>query len=102
MGQTRCNNVLLQAIAAKLRQLRKERKLSQIDVYIDTDIHIGRIEQGKTNITVTTLSDICDYYKISLEDFSTASKMQKRKYKLRMHFRNRSVSRADELSAQRS
>ncbi|WP_366521556.1 helix-turn-helix transcriptional regulator [uncultured Alistipes sp.] len=69
MGQTRCNNVLLQAIAAKLRQLRKERKLSQIDVYIDTDIHIGRIEQGKTNITVTTLSDICDYYKISLEDF---------------------------------
>lgn len=43
--------------------------MSQIDVYIDTDIHIGRIEQGKTNITVTTLSDICDYYKISLEDF---------------------------------
>lgn len=69
MGQPRSNKILLQAIAARLRDLRKERKLSQIDVYIDTDIHIGRIERGQTNISVSTLSDICDYYRISLETF---------------------------------
>lgn len=56
-------------MAARLRELRKERKLSQIDVYIDTDIHIGRIEQGKTNISVSTLWNLCTYYGISLEDF---------------------------------
>ena len=69
MGHPRSNTILLQAIAAGLRDLRKERNLSQIDVYIDTDIHIGRIERGKTNISITTLSDICDYYRISLEEF---------------------------------
>ena len=56
-------------MAARLRELRKERKLSQIDVYIDTDIHIGRIEQGKTNISVSTLLNLCTYYGISLENF---------------------------------
>ncbi|WP_288844677.1 helix-turn-helix transcriptional regulator [uncultured Alistipes sp.] len=69
MGQPRSNKILLQAIAVRLRSLRKERNLSQIDVYIDTDIHIGRIERGQTNISVTTLSDICDYYQISLHEF---------------------------------
>lgn len=69
MGTLRSNKILLQAIAARLRELRKERNLSQIDVYIDTDIHIGRIERGQTNISITTLSDICDYYRISLETF---------------------------------
>ena len=69
MGQTRCNTTLLQAIATKLRDLRKARGLSQIDVYIDTDIHVGRTERGKTNLTVTTLADLCDYYGISLKEF---------------------------------
>ncbi|MBP3482704.1 MAG: helix-turn-helix transcriptional regulator [Alistipes sp.] len=69
MRQPRSNKILLQAVAKELRRLRKERDLSQIDVYIDTDIHIGRIEQGKTNISVTTLFDLCDYYGLSLETF---------------------------------
>ena len=69
---------MLQAIAAGLRELRKERNLSQIDVYIDTDIHIGRIERGKTNISITTLSDICDYYRISLEEFFSGIDYPKR------------------------
>ncbi len=69
MGQPRRNSVLLQAIAAKLRELRKEHGLSQVAAYIDTDIHIGRVERGRTNISVTTLSDLCDYYDITLKDF---------------------------------
>lgn len=69
MGRLRNNKLLLQAIAARLRELRKERDLSQIDVYIDTDIHIGRIERGRTNISVSTLWDICEYYNISLAEF---------------------------------
>lgn len=77
MGHPRSNTILLQAIAAGLRDLRKKRNLSQIDVYIDTDIHIGRIERGKTNISITTLSDICDYYDISLEEFFSSIEYSK-------------------------
>ncbi len=72
MGRPRSDKALLQAIAANLRKLRKERGLSQIDVYIDTDIHIGRIECGRTNMSVTTLSNLCNYYRISLQDFFAA------------------------------
>lgn len=69
MGHPRRNTVLLQSIAAKLRELRKAQGLSQVDAYIDTDIHIGHVESGKTNISISTLSDLCDYYEISLRDF---------------------------------
>ena len=69
MGRPRRDTELLQAIAARLRELRKERGLSQIDVYIDTDIHIGRVERGLTNITVSTLSLLCEHYGISLREF---------------------------------
>lgn len=79
MGYARSNKALLQEIAAELRRLRKEHALSQIDVYIDTDIHVGRIEQGRTNISVTTLFDLCSYYGVSLEDFFAGIKYSEKK-----------------------
>jgi len=69
MGRPRRDTKLLQAIAARLRDLRKERGLSQIDVYIDTDIHVGRVERGRTNISVSTLSALCRHYGVSLQEF---------------------------------
>lgn len=68
MGYRR-NNILLEAIAKKLKQLREDRGLSQVDVYIDTDLNISRIESGKTSITLTSLFTLCQYYEITLEDF---------------------------------
>lgn len=65
----RCNRILLQSIAKKLRELRKAKGISQTDAYIDTDIHVARVETGRQNISVSTLSDLCDYYEISLEEF---------------------------------
>lgn len=69
MPTRRCNNILLRSIAKKLRELRKERGISQTDAYIDTDIHVARVETGRQNISVSTLSDLCDYYGVSLHDF---------------------------------
>lgn len=69
MGRPRRDTELLQAIAARLRELRKARGLSQIDVYIDTDIHVGRLERGRTNLSVSTLSALCTYYGVSLREF---------------------------------
>jgi transcriptional regulator with XRE-family HTH domain len=69
MQRQRCNVELLQKIATRIKQLRQERKISQESFFIDTDIHIARIETGHTNITITTLEDICKYFSISLSDF---------------------------------
>jgi DNA-binding XRE family transcriptional regulator len=69
MKKQRCNQELLNKIAKRIKQLRDEKNISQEMFYIDTDIHIARIEVGKVNISVSTLQDICDYFSISLSDF---------------------------------
>lgn len=67
-GQRR-NEKLIKAIAIRLRELRLERKLTQETIYFDTEIHLARIESGKLNISVSTLSELCDYYGVTLEEF---------------------------------
>ena len=69
MKKQRCNKELLLGIAQKIKQLREEKGVSQDIFYIDTDIHIARIETGKLNITVSTLQAIFEYFEISLSDF---------------------------------
>lgn len=69
MGTRRRNDALVKAIGNRLRELRLAKGLSQDVVYIDTDIHIARVEMGKYNITISTLSDLCDYYGVSLDQF---------------------------------
>ncbi len=68
MGQIR-DTKLLQRIALVIKELRDEKKLTQEDVYNDTNIHIGRIETAKANLTVSTLSALCKYLKIKVSDF---------------------------------
>lgn len=69
MKGQRKNTVLISKVAAHIKQLREEKGISQEMFYIDTDIHIARIETGKSNVTISTLSAICDYLDISLIDF---------------------------------
>lgn len=69
MSKQRVNKILVSKIASHIKQLRESKGISQEMFYIDTDIHIGRIESGRSNITVSTLSEICDYFGISLTDF---------------------------------
>lgn len=84
------NTELIQGIAFVAKQLRKEKssKLSQEEVMNDIKIkdeisvHIGRIETGG-NITVSSLSLLCDYYGISLSEFMgrVEDKMREQKQK---------------------
>jgi transcriptional regulator with XRE-family HTH domain len=60
---------LLKRIALKIKKLREVRGITLEDVYFDTGIHLARIEQGKTNVSISTLSEICKYLNISLKDF---------------------------------
>lgn len=68
--------IILQAIDL-LKKIRQEQGLSQEIVFFDTGIHIGRIEQGKSNITLKTLEKLCTYYHTDI--FSFFKRMQKTK-----------------------
>jgi transcriptional regulator with XRE-family HTH domain len=71
MGQIR-DDKLLQAIALKLKAMRQAIGKSQIEVFNDTDIHIGRIEAGQANVSISTLAAICKYYKTTLAELFTS------------------------------
>lgn len=60
---------LLVDLARRIKGLRKERNLTQEDCYNDTGIHFARIEQGKRDISYTTVLKICKYFNISVKDF---------------------------------
>ena len=60
---------LLKRITIILKELRDAKGVTQEDVYNDTNIHIGRIETGKRNISVSTLSALCKYFKIKMSEF---------------------------------
>ena len=52
-----------------IKDLRQQKSITLEIFYFDTGIHLARIEQGKQNITISTLSKICNYFEISLSDF---------------------------------
>ena len=68
---------LLIDLAKRVKSLRKERGLTQMDCYNDTNIHFARIEQGKRDISYTTLYGICEYFEISMSDFFDSKKKAK-------------------------
>jgi transcriptional regulator with XRE-family HTH domain len=68
MSQTN-NKELNIVIAQRIRELRKLENVTLEIFYFDTGIHLARIEQGKTNITVTTLQRICSYFNVTLGKF---------------------------------
>lgn len=63
------NQKLVEQIARKIKSLREKSGLSQEIVFHDTGIHIGRIETGNSNITVSTLDAICSYFDTDLATF---------------------------------
>jgi transcriptional regulator with XRE-family HTH domain len=68
MAQIR-DSKLLQKIALVFKELREAKGLTQEDVYNDTNIHIGRIETATANLSVSSLSALCKYFKISVSEF---------------------------------
>ncbi len=63
------NTELSQRMVFCIKQIRKTKNITLEAFYFDTGIHLARIEQGKQNITIATLSRICDYFEMNLSDF---------------------------------
>ncbi|KVV13991.1 helix-turn-helix domain-containing protein [Flavobacterium sp. TAB 87] len=69
------NERLLSAIKLVLKELRAKSGLTQeqvannIRINKDLAIHIGRNETGNQNMTVSTLFELCEYYKEPISEF---------------------------------
>lgn len=60
---------ILEYIAHKCKELRAKKGISQEAVYEDTGINIGKVETAKKNLTISTLTKLCRYYKLTIEEF---------------------------------
>ncbi|MEM9361740.1 MAG: helix-turn-helix transcriptional regulator [Bacteroidota bacterium] len=49
--------------------MRESRGLTQEDAYNDTGIHFGRIERANSDIKLSTLVKVAEYFDIKLSDF---------------------------------
>ncbi len=56
---------LLSLLAKRIKELRLKKEVTQEDALNDTGIHFGRIEQGRRDISFTTLFKICQYFEIT-------------------------------------
>lgn len=69
------NEQLLAAIKQVLKELRAKTGLTQeqvannIKVHKDLSIHIGRNETGHQDMTISTLYELCEYYKLPISEF---------------------------------
>ncbi len=63
------NELLIRNIARKVKKLREEKKITQEVFYLDTGIHIGRLEAEKVNPSISTLKVVSDYFGLSLAEF---------------------------------
>lgn len=63
------NTELLLTLANRLKELRKQKGVTQEDVYNDTGIHVARIEQGKRDISFTTLCKLAHYFEVKNWEF---------------------------------
>ena len=63
------NEIIITKVVRCIKDLRQQKSITLEVFYFDTGIHLARIEQGKQNITISTLSKICEYFEISLSDF---------------------------------
>jgi len=57
---------ILLEFAAKVKELRITKGVTQQDAYNDTGIHFGRIEQGKRDVSLTTLVKLAEYFGVSV------------------------------------
>lgn len=58
----------IKSVAERLRAVRIARGLTQEAVYFNTGLNMRRVEGGKTNLSLSTLCELCKFYGITLEE----------------------------------
>lgn len=67
MNDERKHNLL--ELSKRVKILRRQNNLTQMQCLIDTGINFGRIEQANRDITFLTICKICNYFKIEIHEF---------------------------------
>lgn len=65
---TEKEHIIINRIVQRIKELRDKNNVSQRELYYNTNVSIGRIEQANENIKITTLITICKYFNISISD----------------------------------
>ena len=60
---------LLLALSKRIKELRRDKRVTQEDALNDTGIQFSRIEQAKRDVQLSTLYKVCQYFEITLEEF---------------------------------
>lgn len=60
---------LLQKIVLRVKELRSKHNHTQEDLYEATDLNIANLETGENFPNLTTISIICNFYGITLDEF---------------------------------
>ena len=58
----------IKSVAERLRAVRIARGLTQEAVYFNTGLNMRRVEGVKTNLSLSTLCELCKFYGITLEE----------------------------------
>lgn len=66
---TEKEHIIISRIVQRIKELRDKNNKSQREVYYNTNVSIGRIEQGNENIKITTLLTLCQYFNVTLSEF---------------------------------
>ena len=69
--QVEANKKFLKALGSRIRDIRKSKVLSQLDVGVAMDNYaeqVSRIERGKINVTICTLNNIAKCLDITVSD----------------------------------
>ncbi len=69
MGIKKKDVELAKTLADRLKEVRKDKGITQENVRFDLNMNIGRVEIGENCISLPTLKRLCDYYGITLEEF---------------------------------
>lgn len=59
------DKIFLRKISLRFKKLRELNNLTQEDVLNDTGIHIGRIETGSRDFSISTLRKLAKYFNVS-------------------------------------
>ena len=77
----RRDEILLQKVILRVKELRAMHGHSQEDLNAGTDIDIANLETGANFPNLTTISIICEFYGISLDEFFAPMKYPIKKSK---------------------
>lgn len=77
----RRDEVLLQMVIQRIKQLRELHHHSQADLNAATDVDVANLETGSNFPNLTTLVVICQFYNITLDEFFAPMKYPQRKDK---------------------